>query len=81
MHASYQWGIGSAENLTVPDMMDWRMYDHWHIKDCVDIPLNHSQKYYNYVKAYNKALNARSTQIHSDGSKRVPVRLSLWGSR
>jgi hypothetical protein len=66
---SYMWAIGSSPNLTIPDIMEWKQFDHWHRSACVDIPLNHSQKYYNYVRAYNQALNSRSTNMTSDGGE------------
>ena len=49
--------------------MDWREYNHWQNQDCVNIALTHSHKYYNYVRAYNQALNSRSTNKTSDGSR------------
>ena len=64
---SYHWAIASAPDLTIPDVMDWRVYNHWHRSDCVDVPLTHAHKYYNYVRAYNQALNSRSTNKTSDG--------------
>lgn len=63
----FLWGIGSYPNGT--DIMEFVEYDHYTRSACVDIQLNHSSTYYNVIKAYNKAINSRQSNVSSDGSK------------
>jgi hypothetical protein len=60
--------------LTIPDVMEWKEFAHWEKSACVDIALNHSQKYYNYVRSYHQALNSRSTNMSSSGGEFGQIR-------
>ena len=62
----YYWSVGSSpEEANVVGNI---VYDHWHRKGCYNVGLNHSEKYYSTILAFNSALNALSVVRSSDGS-------------
>ena len=61
----FLWAVGTSPNGT--DVMDWEEFNGHTKWACQDIPLNHSDTYYNTIAAYNKALNSRRSEKSSDG--------------
>ena len=61
----YQWGIGSTPDW--PDIMEFKTFPYYIRSSCIAIPLQHAHKYYNIIKAYNKAINPISVNKSSDG--------------
>ena len=71
----FLWGIGTSHNTT--DVMEFMEYSHYERSACIDIALNHSDTYYNIIRAYNQAINSRASQKSSDGGNRHIVQM-IW---
>ena len=65
----FLWGIGTSHNTT--DVMEFVEYSHYERSACIDITLNHSETYYNIIRAYNQAINSRASQKSSDGGNMI----------